>query len=182
MTNRMAAIVAIMLAVPGVALGQSPGDWTGGSVGGQVGYLDGETDGAAVLEGDGATFGIRAHYDYDFGSYVIGGGIEYDSGDVELGAGAASIDDVLRLKARAGIDAGQNWYYGTFGWAQASVGDPADSIGDSDGYFLGVGAEMFLSERTTAGAEILYHNFDDFDLDGLEADATTLNFSVNFRF
>ncbi|MEM6824116.1 MAG: outer membrane beta-barrel protein [Pseudomonadota bacterium] len=182
MTKEMALIAIIALAAPATALGQTAGDWTGGSVGGQIGYLDGETSGAASIDGDGATIGIRAHYDYDFGDYVIGGGIEFDSGDVDLGNGAASIDNVLRLKARAGIDAGQNWYYGTFGWAQASVGDPADAIGDSDGYFLGLGAEVTLSDRATAGAEILYHNFDDFDLGGLEADATTLNFSVNFRF
>lgn len=182
MTKLVAILSVALTAVPLVGFTQSPGDWTGASVGGQIGYMDAETEGAATIDGDGITGGVRAHYDFDFGNYVVGGGIEFDSANVELGGGAASIDEVLRLKARAGIDAGQNWYYGTFGWAQASVGDPADAIGDSDGYFLGLGYEMFLSERATAGAEILYHNFDDFDLEGLEADATTLNLSVNFRF
>jgi hypothetical protein len=32
------------------------------------------------------------------------------------------------------------------------------------------------------GAELLYHEFSDFDLVGLEAQATTAAISVNFRF
>lgn len=182
MTKLTAALAVAGLLAPAMSVAQSAGDWTGSSVGGQMGVADVSTDGPQTLDGDGFMVGLRAHYDYDFGNYVIGGGIEFDRGDVELGGGTFSFDEVLRLKARAGIDAGQNWYYGTFGYAQGSVDDPSDSVGDSEGYFLGLGYEVLLSERATAGAEIIYHNFDDFDLDGLEVDATTLNLSVNFRF
>lgn len=182
MTRLTAVLLAAAICVPSSLLAESSGDWTGSSVGGQLGFSDADTNGALDLDGDGPSVGFRAHYDFDLGTYIVGGGIELDSSDVELGDGTTSINDVVRLKARAGIDAGQNWYYGTFGYAQASIENPADDIGDSDGYFLGLGYEVFLSERATAGAELLYQNFEDFDLDGLEADTTTLNLSVNFRF
>lgn len=172
----------LMLLSPGAALAQNQGEWTGTSVGLQFGFLDAETSGVATIEGDGGTVGARAFYDYDFGEYVIGGGFEWDSADVDLGAGAASIEEVFRLSARAGIDAGENWYYGTIGYAHASVDDPGNTIGDSDGYFFGLGYEVFLNPNTTLGAELLHHEFDDFDLQGLDVDATTLNLSVNFRF
>lgn len=182
MTRLTAVLLAAAICVPSYVSAQTSGDWTGSSVGGQLGFVDAETSGALELDGEGPSLGFRAHYDFDMGGYVLGGGIEFDNSDVELGDGGASINDVVRLKARAGIDAGQNWYYGTFGYAQATVDDPASEIGDSDGYFLGLGYEVFLSERATAGAELLYQNFEDFDLGGLELDTTTLNLSVNFRF
>lgn len=175
-------ILAASLALPGTAFAQAGGDWTGFSLGAQLGYLDGETSGVAALDGDDATVGIRAHYDYDFGTYIVGGGLQWDNADVDLGNGAASLDEVLRLSARAGIDAGANWYYGTVGWARASVDDPANAIGDSDGYFFGLGYEVYLNPNLTAGAEILHHEFEDFDVQGLDAQATTVNVSVNFRF
>lgn len=172
--------VAIALVAPGLAFAQGAGDWTGPSIGAEVGYLDFDSS-DGDLDGSGATLGLRANYDYDFGTYVIGGGIEWDSPDTDLGDGA-SLDEVLRLRARAGIDAGQNWYYGTVGWTRASVDDPGGDVGDSDGYFFGLGYEVYVNPNITAGAEILRHEYDSFDLEDFDASATTLNLSVNFRF
>ncbi|RMA43634.1 outer membrane protein [Rhodophyticola porphyridii] len=154
-------------------------DWTGPSVGLQFGQIDVETSGVAALSGDDMLIGIRAYYDYDFGDFIVGGGLQYDTTDVDLG-GVTNVDSVLRVGARAGIDLNRNWIYATAGWARVETS--AAAVGDSDGYFAGLGYEIFLSQNVTLGAEVLYHEFDDFDLGGLEAEATTAALSLNFRF
>lgn len=154
-------------------------DWTGPSVGIQLGYGDVSTSGAATLSGDEVIYGLRAYYDFDFGSYIVGGGLQYDNVDIDLG-GVTTVDTVTRIGARAGLDLGQNWVYGTAGWALAETSNPA--VGDSNGWFAGLGYEVFVANNVTVGAEVLYHDFSDFDLGGLEAEATTAAVSVNFRF
>jgi opacity protein-like surface antigen len=153
-------------------------DWTGPSVGAQLGYGDVSTSGPA-LSGDDVLLGLRAYYDYDFGDFVLGGGLQYDATDLDIG-GATTLESVTRIGGRAGADLGRSMLYGTAGWAQARTS--ATGIGDSDGWFAGVGYEMFVTDAVTVGTEVLYHEFDDFDLAGLEAEATTAAISVNFRF
>ncbi len=154
-------------------------DWTGPSIGLQFGQIDAETSGLVGLEGDDTLIGLRAYYDFDFGDFIVGGGLQYDNTEVDLG-GVTTIDNVLRLGVRGGVDLNRNWVYATAGWARAETSNPV--VGDSDGYFAGIGYEVFLTQNVTAGAEILYHEFDDFNLGGLEAEATTAALSVNFRF
>ncbi|MDG3041632.1 outer membrane protein [Roseicyclus marinus] len=154
-------------------------DWTGPSVGAQLGYGDVSTSGAATLDGDDLLFGLRAYYDFDFGDYIVGGGLQYDTTDIALG-NVTTVDSITRIGGRAGVDLGQNWLYGTAGWARAETSSAA--VGDSDGWFAGVGYEVFVADNVTLGAELLYHDFNDFNLAGLEADATTAAVSVNFRF
>lgn len=169
-----AAIAALM--APGAAVAQ---DWTGPSVGLQFGNLDVETSGAAALSGDDISYGARAYYDVDFGDYIIGGGLQYDTSDVDLG-GVTTVDSVLRIGARAGADLGLAYLYGTGGFARVYTSNAA--VGDSSGYFIGAGLEYLVAENITLGTEILYHEFDDFDLGGLDAEATTVGVSLNFRF
>ena len=75
------------------------------------------------------------------------------------------------------------------GYARATLDDSfLDDEYDSDGYYAGLGYEVFLTRTLTAGAELLYHKFDDFeDLDDLglpdvEAEVTSLSLSLNYRF
>lgn len=157
----------------------SGSDWTGPSVGVRLGYGDVSTYGAAQLSGDGALFGLRANYDYDLGTVIVGGGLQYDTTDIDLG-GVTTLESVTRIGARAGADLGTSWLYGAAGWAQANTSAP--TVGDSDGWYAGVGYEMLVSEGITVGTEVLYHEFSDFDLSGLNAEATTAAISVNFRF
>ncbi len=156
-------------------------DWSGPSVGLQFGRADIETSGAAELEGDGGIVGLRAAYDWDFGTFIAGAGLDYDFADIDL-EGAATVENVLRVKGRVGFDSNRNWYYATVGWARAYTGADAVDVGDSDGYFVGLGYEVYVTPRFTAGAEALWHKFEDFDLEDLEVEATTLQLSVNYRF
>ncbi|MGR3269340.1 porin family protein [Thalassococcus profundi] len=155
-------------------------DFTGFSLGGQFGYGKVDTDSPDLDGGDGL-YGLRAYYDYDFGDYVLGGGLQYDETDIDLD-GAATVDSVLRAGVRGGYDYQGNLFYGTAGYAKAFTEDDAVSVGDSNGYFVGVGAESFITDNVTVGTELVYHKFQDFEIDDLEADATTANIMVNYRF
>jgi opacity protein-like surface antigen len=89
---------------------------------------------------------------------------------------ANSIDGVYRAGVRLGYAFGPNMVYGIGGYAALDADD------DSEGYFVGVGGERFVTENVSVGAEILYHEFEDFGLETLEADVTTASIGVNFRF
>ncbi len=164
-------------------------DWTGFSLGVQLGYGDVDTnvdiddDG---VDGDGALYGLRAYYDYAFDNFVLGAGIQYDWSNIDLDAGdldtGIDLDEVVRVGARAGITSNRNWYYLTGGWTMASIDIEGADDDDSDGWFVGAGYEVYLTQAITAGAELLYHEFDEFDDEDLEADATTFTLSVNYRF
>ncbi|SLN49216.1 hypothetical protein ROJ8625_02421 [Roseivivax jejudonensis] len=153
-------------------------DFSGFSLGGQLGYGNIETE-DPDLEGDGATYGVRGYYDYDLGNVIVGGGLQYDATDIDLDD-AATADGVLRAGPRVGYDLGRTMVYGQGGYAKAFTDE--DAVGDSNGYYVGLGTETFLTESITAGAEVNYHEFSDFDADDLEADATTASVTLNYRF
>lgn len=151
-------------------------DWTGFYGGAQIGYAD--IDGDADLEGDDAFFGLHAGYDYDFGSFVLGGEIDYDATNVDLNDGAAEIDSVARLKLRGGYDLGNTLIYATAGVAQADT-----SVGDETGQFIGVGVTHRIGDSYSIGAELLEHRFDDIGgTEGADVDATTFTLRGSYRF
>ena len=155
-------------------------DFSGFSAGAQLGYGDIQADGdGADLDGDGTLYGLRMNYDRDFGNFVLGGGVNYDGGEIELDDGPA-VDGILRAGPRAGYNFGRSMVYATGGYAKAYTDD--DDLGDSNGYYVGIGSETFLTENITAGGEINYHEFDDFDAEGIDADATTASLNINYRF
>ncbi|MEO0401040.1 MAG: outer membrane beta-barrel protein [Pseudomonadota bacterium] len=150
------------------------GDWTGAYVGGQLGY--GDINGTGTADGDDLLYGLHAGYDYDFGTFVLGGEIDYDFTEIDLG-GAADVDSVARLKLRAGYDFGP-----TLGYLTAGVAEVDTSIGSESGEFYGIGVAYQLSEQYTIGAELLEHSFDDINGTGVDADATTLTVRGSIRF
>ena len=155
-------------------------DFTGPSVGVQLGYNDIDVNDGDIEE-EGGSIGVRAYYDTRLGGSLIGGvGLQYDEANIDLD-GAAELDNVLRIGARLGADSGRNFFYGTGGYARATTESDAIDPGSSDGYFIGAGYEVFLRDNLTLGTEILYHEFDDFD-DSVEADVTSANISLNYRF
>lgn len=151
----------------------STGAWTGGYIGGQIGYGDFSLGGA---NGDGAIGGLTAGYDYDLGNWVIGAGVDYDFSDVSMGG--TTIDNIARLKLRAGYDTGPGLVYLTAGGAKAFT----DNLGDDTGYFAGVGYEHMLNDKFSVGGEVLYHEFKDFNGSGNDLDGTTLQLRAAYRF
>lgn len=153
-------------------------DWTGGYVGGQLGYGDVNATG---LDGDGLTYGLRGGFDWDFGNWVLGVGADYDWTDIDLGNTGDTLDSVARLKLRAGADLGRTLIYGTAGAAHADADIGGASLSDT-GWFAGIGADYLITDQWTVGAELLTHQFDDFDNSGVDVDATTASVNVGFRF
>ncbi|SDF97349.1 outer membrane protein [Sulfitobacter delicatus] len=152
------------------------GDWTGFYGGLQVGQTDIESDSGA-LDGDDASYGVHAGYDYDFGTFVLGGELDYDKTDIELGGGAANVDSVARAKLKAGYDFGNTLVYATAGAAQADT-----SVGDESGSFAGLGVTYKVTEQYTVGGEVLQHKFDDVGGTGDDLDATTISLRGSMRF
>lgn len=163
--------VAQPIILASVALG---GDWTGAYGGLNLGYAD--VDGTGTANGNGMTYGAHLGYDYDFGSFVLGGELEYDKADIDLN-GAADVDSVTRLKLRGGYDLGRTLIYATGGVAKLDT-----SIGSDTGQFLGLGVAYKVTESFTVGSELLQHRFRDIGGTGVDADATTFNLRGSFRF
>ncbi|PXW70604.1 opacity protein-like surface antigen [Loktanella sp. PT4BL] len=157
-------------------------DWTGFYVGGQLGY--GQLDPNAATtpsEPDGVIYGVHAGYNYDFGSIVLGGEVDYDLTDISFDTPNSDLDGVARAKAKLGYDAGAFMPYITAGYAQAQTSDDLD--GDTDGTFAGLGLSYMMSDSIVLGGEVLQHQFEDVaDNDGLDVDATTLTLRASFKF
>lgn len=156
-----------------VAPMQLGGDWTGPYGGlslGQAWVEDDDNDDSEMI------YGVHGGYDYDFGQFVLGGELDYQTGD-SLNLGAEDVDDVVRLKMRAGYDLNRTLVYGVLGAAQLNT----DNFDDT-GWVAGLGAEYLVTDNVSVGAEYLYHQFDDFDDTGLDIDADTLSLRANFRF
>lgn len=156
-------------------------DWTGFYAGAQIGYADVDSNGGG-LDGYGALGGVHAGYRYDFGTFVAGAELDYDTADIDLGTTAGdTLDDVARLKLTAGTEFGRSLVYGTVGAAQASATVGGTELSDN-GYFYGAGLDYAVTDSWTVGGELMQHKFDDFDGSGVDFDATTVKAKVALRF
>lgn len=156
------------------------GDWSGFYAGGQLGFGRLQADAFGDEDPDGALYGVHAGYNYDFGSFVLGGEVDYDVADITDDATGISLDSVARLKLKAGYDAGRILPYVTAGVAQAATSGALD--GSDNGQFAGVGVDFQYTDSIRVGAEALQHQFDDFDGSGNDIDATTIAARVSFSF
>jgi opacity protein-like surface antigen len=195
----------------------STDDWSGAYAGGQLGFgrlstdvadgAGGPQNGGEVYEGEGAFFGVHAGYMFDFGRFVAGGELDFDSSHMSVSILEApgadeigEIDSIFRAKLRLGFDAGRVLPYVTAGLARASAGFD-EKIGDNgivsgrddtfEGHFVGVGASFALSERLVIGVEALRHDFSGTgsfageafaDDDGFDTVVDTVSLRGSFRF
>jgi len=150
-------------------------DWTGGYAGLQLGYADVSTNLDGV-GGDDVIGGFTAGYDWDFGNFVLGAGLDADIADLAV-APTLTLDRVYRLKVRGGYDLGNGLLYATAG----GVGADVDGLGYDTGYFVGAGYEHMVTDTISLGGEVLYHEFDNFQ-DTADIEATTFQVRANYRF
>ena len=156
------------------------GDWTGFYAGGQIGYGQVSSD-ALTDDINGATYGVHGGYMYDMGSLVVGGELDIEGTNGESTADNVQIDSIAHAKLRVGYDAGDWLPYVTAGVAQATATFSGTELSDTGG-FAGLGAEYRVSDSMRVGAEVLQHQFNDFDGTGFDFDATTAAARVSFQF
>lgn len=141
---------------------------------------------------DGIDVGIRAGYDWQFGSFLLGGVVDLSYVNVEDSTTGFSVTPAFytferelewlaTARLRAGFAVDRFLVYGTGGIAYGrfdhsfSTNSPAvlESVGGADddawGYTIGAGAEMLVTQRISVGFEYLYTD--------LDADAETARFS-----
>lgn len=138
-------------------------DWTGFYAGGQLGYAD-VTGSGTSDDVDGAIYGVHAGYMHDLGTVVLGAEVDYDLSSIDNVAGTGDLDDILRVKARVGYDAGAFLPYVTGGVVRANTSGPDLEV---EGDFYGLGVAYKFADNITFGGEVLQHKF-------YEADATSL--------
>ncbi|MBW6417067.1 outer membrane beta-barrel protein [Celeribacter sp. PS-C1] len=161
---------------PAPVMPVSGSDWTGGYAGATLGYGWGDD---ALDDADDMTYGVFGGYNYDFGQFVLGGELEYLGSEIENDT--ANLDDMTRLKLRAGYDAGPALIYGVVGAAYANADIAGSSYSDT-GYTYGVGVDYAVTDSINVGAEVLQNEFDEFDNSGTDLSATTVGARVSFKF
>ncbi|MEN0079740.1 MAG: outer membrane beta-barrel protein [Pseudomonadota bacterium] len=167
--------------VPAPVTSTTP-DWTGFYAGGQIGYGDVSTGDAANVDGDGEFFGVHAGYNWDFGTTVIGAEIDYDEANIDLDGGAGSVDDVLRLRLRAGYDFGNGFLgYGAIGAARAGA-EIGGTDFDDTGWLAGVGVAYDFGNNFVLGGDVTYHEFNNFDDTNIDVEVTTISARLSYRF
>ena len=171
-----ATIAPVAVAPAPVAVGS---DWSGLYVGGSLGYGQVEADSFAD-DTEGALYGIHGGYLYDMGALVLGGELEYELTDISDSATGIDFDSIARAKVRAGYDAGALLPYATAGFAQAYTSGALDA--DDTGYFAGLGVDYQVTPNLRVGAEVLRHQFDDFNGGGTDIEATTASLRVGYSF
>lgn len=152
-------------------------DWTGFYIGGGVGL--GNVDVGTDPTIDTNDLSVHAGYLYDMGSTAIGGELEYERIDFK-DTGDDYDASVLRLKGIVGYDAGAFLPYITVGGAQLSLEDGSGA--EDTGYFYGAGAQYAVSDNFRLGAEILQHEFENFDDGGADISAQTISLRVSYQF
>jgi len=156
-------------------------DWSGGYIGAELGYGHADTSNAGGASGDNAIGGVYGGYNYDFGSYVLGGEFSYDTGDNTLSGGAGKLRETTRAGIRGGYDLGNMLVYGTTGVVRGKA-DLLTTKGYDYGYFVGAGIDHMLSSNVSVGGELIYDDFNNFNHSGVDLTNTTLSARVSFHF
>lgn len=189
--------------------------WQGGYAGLSLGYgfqgddrfglHDSATDASlgniGTLKGSGAEAGLRLGYRWQAGTWVFGPELGYTGTRVEdrvTGTAAAvehtgksSVEGLLALRWKTGVDLGDTLVYGTAGLGRAKVDYSLDGAsGDftTNAYVLGLGIERRLNDRWSLTGEYEYVGLGKTgrDFGALRTEATpsyhSLSVGLNFRF
>jgi opacity protein-like surface antigen len=132
-------------------------------------------------DGDGGLYGVFAGYRANTGNFVYGAEGSYDFADVSFDNNAGGLDGIGRIKAIAGYSVGGFLLYGAAGAVYAD-GD-IRGIDSSDwGWLGGVGVDYLITDQWSVGAEVLYHEFSEFDNTGTDVSMTTAQLRASYHF
>lgn len=128
---------------------------------------------------------VRAGYDFQFGSFVVGGLVEYSRLELQDSVTAFTttpasyaftrkLTDTLAVRARGGWAMGPTLFYATGGYAEGNMKHsfrttntvnafPESGGGDAKGYQWGLGVEHQFMPNLSVGVEYLRTSLDDDD-------------------
>lgn len=183
-------LVPVLKAVPPAIV--QPNDWY---IGAQVGAISADIPVIIVEaplsseEGDGTLYGGHAGVQRAFGSVTAGIELDYNTASdvLETDDSGATLDleTLVHLKLRAGSTFGPAFIYGTAGLAHASgeMDTGALTVDVSEtAPFVGLGADVMVSDSISVGGEFLVHQFEDVDGTGLDLDFSTAMLRVSYHF
>jgi hypothetical protein len=183
----IASVISVAAAIPACA---QSSDWTGLYAGGQFGAANMETTfGDVTVNFDGKSYGGHLGYMYDAGRYVLGAEIDLDQtyfdevtmasqGETYKEAADKSTDDtIIRMKLRAGYDAGKFLPYVTVGaamWGNVSQFENSN--------FYGAGVAFLAADNLLIGGEILKQQLNDDFFREFGFEATTMSLRASYKF
>ncbi len=169
LASRAGLLALTAAAICGAAHVASAGtkDWSGTYLGANLGL--------ATENSDTKSRSLHLGVDRHVGDGLVGAEIEYTRSPIATQV--QPIDNIARLKLKAGYGLRNTYLYGVAGLARARGG-----FGASNGYLFGIGAEHPLSEKISIGGEILHHQFDNFARTGSDLDVNVLAVRLNYRF
>ena len=104
----------------------------------------------------GKQLGVFAGYNFNVGSFVLGGEAAYSKGQIAFDAFPAYyVDNMLDLKLRAGKSFGPVLVYGVVGGSFASYTRNTFETLSSSGFSYGAGVDYQVSDRVFVGLEYL---------------------------
>jgi outer membrane immunogenic protein len=152
-------------------------DWTGGYGGVQLGY-------GTVSSASDWVAGLYAGYWKDTGNWAFGAEASYDWTNIRTPN--IRLDALGALKLKAGYDLGTTLVYGVVGAVYGDVDLRNNlNVGNTTndwGWQAGFGADYKLSDATSIGAEVLWHQFDNFSGSGVNLNATTVAARFTYGF
>lgn len=170
MTNlKNYAAAAAFIIVPAAV--QADEDWTGFYAGLHVAST--QLNGVGTKETT-AVLGVHGGYDYDFGSFVLGGELSYASGANYTLGGVVNKSKTGRIKLRGGYDLGRTLVYAVVGYSSIDTG-----AGRLDGASYGLGVTYKVSDKVSLGAEYL---IDDFSGSGPDIDGHAVSLRATYHF
>jgi outer membrane immunogenic protein len=157
-----AALVAAGLSSPAFAQDNAPQgsrDFTGFRVEGLIGYDNVGLPG--IKNPDGLLYGIGVGYDFNLGGAVLG--LEADVTDstaqLKFPGPDVETDRDIYVGLRVGTKLGSGLIYGKGGYTNARL-EQGSFHENGDGFRLGAGYELPVSNRTFAKVEYRYSNYE----------------------
>lgn len=170
--NKRIGLAATVLTVLASGTPATSGDWSGFFLGASIAHHGADTN--SVSGQYSGVPGLHLGYDLDFGQLVLGGEVEIERAQFQ--AGSVEIQEMQRIKLRAGYDFGRTLGYVTLGGVRAETEQD-----HATGAVVGVGLTYSLNQNLQVGGELLYQDIDGLEAGGLRR-SNSLSLRASFRF